>query len=124
MRKLITIFITTIGLIFVSNTSLAANENGVDQALLGLNGVITAPLDPVVGLIEGDDRFRTLPLLSPVINRVVGLTTGSWQAVKRTSLGTADILLSVFPPTALSPKPRFAVFVDENTLLPEKPEGF
>lgn len=97
--------------------------DGTDQALMGLNGVVTSVADPFVGLIDGDPRLGEPPYVAPVTNRVVGLFTGTFTALHRGFFGAADIAMAVFPVTHLSPDPLFVV-IPGAPEISEPPVGF
>jgi len=103
---------------FVASPALGAGENGVDQALLGLNGILTSPADPIMGAIEGTSFVST-----PVVTNVAGFFTGCLAAVERAVLGVIDIPAAVTPLTALSPPARFGLVVKTNE-TPGPPAGF
>jgi hypothetical protein len=105
-----------------------AGVDGEDQALLGLNGVITSPADVVVNTFMGDDRFDLPGFTSNVVtefvyDRVVGLGTGAFMTVYRFTAGVADVGMAIFPVTNFSPDPRFIV-IDGAPAATSPPAGF
>lgn len=116
MRKLLT-FVLALGL--VVGLSGPASAGFLNDAATGLNGVVTAVADPLVGLVQGDDRFA-VPVVAPVTNRLVGLLTGTLTGVNRLVRGAVDLPLAVLPVGPLSPEPRFVV-VPGTTTAPTNP---
>lgn len=117
--------ILSVILVLVSSPVLAKDMEytGVDQALMGFNGVLTSPADPVMGLLMGNDMVAAPWFVAPVTDRVVGVVTGSLGAVHRVIFGTFDMLMSPFPVTHVSPDPRFRV-VPGAPLTSKAPAGF
>jgi hypothetical protein len=119
-------------LAFVATLALApaafAAVDGEDQALLGLNGVVTSPADVVVNTVMGDDRFDLPGFTSNcvtefVYDRIVGIGTGSFMSVYRFVAGVADVGMALFPVQNFSPEPRFVV-IDGAPAATEAPAGF
>lgn len=123
MRLFLSILATVAVLTFASAASADLEFDGTDQALMGLNGVVTSVADPFVGLIDGDPRLGEPPYVAPVTNRVVGLFTGTFTALHRGFFGAADIAMAVFPVTHLSPDPLFVV-IPGAPEISEPPVGF
>lgn len=125
--RLFTVLLATVAALTLS-TAAFADVDGKDQALLGLNGVITSPADVVVGLFAGDDRFDLPGFTSNVVtegifDRVVGLGTGAFGSVYRLATGAVDLPMAMFPVTAFSPDPMFVV-VDGAPAATAPPAGF
>ena len=100
--------------LFLAPVAFAGGVDGKDQALLGLNGVITSPADVVVGVFNGDDRFdlpgfTSCTVTEFVADRVVGAFTGAFGSVYRLVTGAMDIPMAVFPVSNFSPDPMFVV---------------
>jgi hypothetical protein len=115
---------------FLAPAALADDlaADGTDQALMGLNGIITSPADVVLGALEGDNRLDLPELISSgatefVVDRVVGTFTGGFTTVYRLVTGIVDIPLAVFPVTNVSPDPLF-VIIPGAPAITAKPEGF
>lgn len=128
MRRMITTLIFVLGLLMAPTTSFAGDisYNGTDQALMGLNGVVTAPADVVMGVVQGDDRFDLPGNFGPVefVNdRAVGLFTGAFTLVHRLTFGLADMPLAPMPFVHVSPDPRFIVVPGAPTIT-VSPPGF
>lgn len=130
MRKLFVLFTFVLGLAFMPSPAQAEGASGAQQALVGLNGTVTAVADPVLGLLEADDRFDLPGNFAPVefvTDRVVGLFTGTFTGVKRLATGVVDLPLALTPIDGLSPNPRFIVVPGAATSDPVgamKPPGF
>jgi len=76
-----------LGLLTLATPALA----GSSDLTAGLNGVATAPLDAVFGVIEGDSSvLPSLGFADPVVTRVVGLVTGSIDGLVRGLTGGFD----------------------------------
>ena len=124
------LFIATLA--FVATLALApaafAGVDGEDQALLGLNGIVTSPADVVVNTVMGDDRFDLPGFTSNVVtefvfDRVVGVGTGAFMTVYRFTTGVVDVGMALFPVTNFSPDPRFVV-IDGAPAATAPPAGF
>jgi len=130
MRKFFIAFLFVLGLAFGPQAAQAEGATGAQQALVGLNGVATAAVDPFMGLLEADDRFDLPGNFAPVefvTDRVVGLFTGTFTGAKRLATGVADIPLALTPVDGLSPDPRFVVVPGAATSDPVgamRPPGF
>jgi hypothetical protein len=73
----------------------------------GLNGVVTAPADPVMLAIQPNDEMRAIPG-GIVTGHILGFFAGTVQGVYRTLTGTLDVAfapLAFFP--MFSPEPRY-----------------
>jgi hypothetical protein len=80
------------------------------NAAAGLNGLVTAPADPVALTVDGDEVFG-----SPVGGRVLGFGAGSLQAIYRAVMGVSDIALAIVPAMPmLSPVPRYKLLPFEH----------
>ncbi len=124
------LFLATLAVVatFTLAPAAFASVDGEDQALLGLNGIITFAADPVVGLWDGDDRFDLPGFTSTaptefVADRVVGLVTGSFLGLYRLVAGVGDVAMAIFPVTNFSPDPRFVV-IDGAPAATAPPSGF
>lgn len=104
-----------------SSTTWAGDFNGVDQALIGVNGVLTSPVDPIVGLIEGHRAFA-FPVVAPVTTRLGGLAVGAVHGALRLATGALDIVLAPLPVTSVSPPPRVDLVAPDGPTGP--PPGF
>lgn len=123
MRLFLSTLATVAVLTFASAASADLEHDGTDQALVGLNGLVTSVADPFVGLVDGDPRLGEPAFVAPVTNRVVGLLTGLLTAVHRATFGVADLAMAAFPVTHLSPDPVFVV-VPGAPEISEPPTGF
>jgi hypothetical protein len=76
--------------------------------LTGVNGVVTTPADPVMGVVNPSDEYETVPL-TPVLGRFLGMIQGTVLGVYRVSTGVLDMLFAPLPMVTLSPEPRYTV---------------
>jgi hypothetical protein len=82
-----------------------------NRASLGLNGVLTAPADPVMFSLEGDEVFKDL-WMPAVTGRVMGFFAGLCQMPYRVMMGAFDAAFAWAPYLApVSPVPRFKLLV-------------
>ena len=82
-----------------------------NTASIGLNGVLTAPADPVMFAVEGDEVFAEL-WQPAVTGRVLGFFAGLCQLPYRTMTGVFDMAFAWAPYLApVSPVPRFKLLV-------------
>ncbi len=63
------------------------------NALAGAESVLTSPVAPVLGVINGDDMLG-LPF-APVSDRVVGLVTGSIAGAFALATGLVDLAFAI-----------------------------
>lgn len=78
-----------------------------NRSSVGLNGILTAPADPVLFALEGQDVFDDLPG-STYTGPVVGFFAGTLQMPYRMLMGTFDLAFSWMPFLYMqSPMPRF-----------------
>lgn len=124
MTRFITL-VLLLGLLLISPPSLASNleYSGSKQALMGLNGIVTSPVDFFSGVIVGDDRLGEPRFVAPVTNRAVGLFTGIFTAAHRATFGVADLVLAVLPITHVSPDP-LVVIIPGAPKISKPPAGF
>ncbi len=73
-----------------------------NQAGVGLNGILTAPADPVMSVVQPPKQMKDAPG-----GRFLGLFTGTLLSVYRISVGFFDIVLAPLPSVVISPEPRF-----------------
>ena len=86
-----------------------AQARGLEGFLAGLNGVITAPADPVSHVIQPLEDFVEVPGY-PFTGRVLGLVSGTLLAAYRTTAGLLDIALTpLWVVPTLSPEARFEI---------------
>jgi hypothetical protein len=82
--------------------------------LIGLNGIVTFPADPVMGYaepLEEFDEWDELPLGGLISKRMLGFLQGTLLGVYRVGMGTMDVLFSpITPMTMVSPEPRYNLF--------------
>lgn len=90
----------------------AAHAEGFNNFLAGLNGVVTAPPEPVMHVIDPPETLRELPG-GMWVARPLGLLTGTGQLIYQTMMGALDIAFTPFwvMPT-LSPEARWQMFSD------------
>lgn len=83
-----------------------ARDTG-NRASVGLNGLLTAPADPVMFTIEGDEVFEDL-WQPQVTGRFFGFFAGVFQMPYRMLTGSFDLAFSWVPYLYMvSPVPRF-----------------
>jgi hypothetical protein len=89
-------------LAFIALGLLVAAPASADfsDGLVGFNGVVTSPLDPILGVVAGDPFLTDVGLdlgpLTPVTDRVVGAVTGTISGVVRALTGAFDVLTFPF----------------------------
>ena len=87
----------------------AARAAGVDGLLMGVNGLITWPADPVCDAVFPPEDFEDFPGKT-VLRYPLGLLYGTGLGVYRATTGVVDILLTpLWIVPELSPAPRFDV---------------
>ena len=92
MRKL-SALLTILGLLTLATPVMA----GTSDLVAGVNGVATAALDPVFGLINGDNTVvPSLGFADPVVTRIVGLGTGLVCGAVRAVTGAVDAATFLF----------------------------
>jgi len=92
MRRFIAALTLVLSLVLLTP---AASLAGGNDALYGLNGVITSPADIGVGVVMGDQfNLVDIPVVDPVTDRFIGLFTGTGIFVLRFGTGLADIFTS------------------------------
>jgi hypothetical protein len=80
-----------------------------NRVSIGLNGVLTAPADPVLFSLEGDEVFADL-WMPAVTGRVMGFFAGLCQMPYRAMMGAFDAAFAWAPYlTPVSPVPRFEI---------------
>ena len=87
-----------------------AQGEGFNNFMAGLNGVITAPADPVMAVIEPPEDFEGLPAAA-YTGRFLGFFVGVVQMIHRMGMGVVDIALTplwVMP--TLSPEGRWDIW--------------
>jgi hypothetical protein len=90
-----------------------ARAERLERALLGLNGIITAPADPVRHVVYPLEDYVEVPGF-PVSGHVLGLFSGTLLAAYRVAGGALDLAFSplgVFP--AIGPEPHYELLVLE-----------
>jgi hypothetical protein len=96
----------------------AAHAAGWNGFWVGLNGVLTAPADPVLGFADPPASFQELPM-QEVSGRILGLVQGSLLGAYRAASGLVDIVAtSLWVVPTISPPPRFVIGVNEPSRLP------
>src|SRR6185503_19817156 len=66
---------------------------GLEGLAAGVNGLLTAPADPIAYLIEPPEYFDEVPL-PQLSGRVLGVVSGTMLAAKRAGLDVLDIALT------------------------------
>jgi hypothetical protein len=114
MNRFIAILMA-LGFLTLASPALAGNSD----LIAGLNGVATSGLDPVFGVITGDDTILpSLGFADPVATRVVGLVTGTVEGFIRAATGSFDAATFLFTAEVggpYSPDARVDIF----SLVPE-----
>ena len=78
-----------------------------NRSSVGLNGFLTAPADPVMFALDGQEVFEELPGAT-YTGPVVGFFAGTFQMPYRMLMGTFDVAFSWVPWLYMqSPIPRF-----------------
>ena len=76
--------------------------------LTGLNGIITAPADPVMCVVSPPATYDDVG--APVLNRFpFGFVHGIVVFAFRTSMGALDMVFAPLPMVTLSPEPRYSL---------------
>ena len=83
--------------------------DGANRLSVGFNGILTAPADPVMFAIEGDEFFSSLP--APAFTgRAVGFFAGLVPMPYRLVMGSFDVGFAWVPYLYMqSPLPRFTL---------------
>lgn len=107
-----TICAATLGLHLIAAPTTEAK--GLDGFRMGLNGVLTAPADPIDGLIHPPDSYDEL-FLAPVTAPLLGFVRGTLLGLYRASSGLVDIAMTplwVLP--EISPEARFRLVIGDS----------
>ena len=86
-----------------------AQANSLNNLLAGLNGIVTAPAEPVMHVVEPPEALQELPG-GMWTARPVGFVSGTLMLVYQTVMGAVDVAFSPFwiiPP--VSPEPRWEI---------------
>jgi hypothetical protein len=86
-----------------------ARATGLNNFLAGINGLITAPAEPIMQAVQPPETLRELPG-GAVVSHPVGLVSGTLMCVYQAMMGALDVALTPFwvMPT-LSPEPRWQI---------------
>ena len=87
----------------------AAHSAGLGGLLLGINGLLTFPADPICDAITPPEDIQDFPAIS-VVGYPLGFVFGTVLGVVRATTGAMDVALTqlwIIP--NLSPEPRFDV---------------
>jgi hypothetical protein len=96
-------------LCIVAATPGSARSAGVDGLLMGINGVLTFPADPIVDMIFPPEDLEEVPGHA-VVGYPLGLVYGTGLGLYRLTSGVIDILLTpLWVVPELSATPRFDV---------------
>lgn len=90
-----------------------AQAEGVNNLRAGVNGLLTAPFDPVALMITPSDEFEDYPAF-PVTGRILGLPVGIAQGAQRAGMAVFDIVMSplfIFP--TMGPEARYTLIEAE-----------
>lgn len=81
-----------------------------NRFLMGFNGLITFPADPVMGTVQPREEFDELPL-AVASKRVAGFLQGMLLGTFRLGTAPLDMLFApINPMRMLSPEPRYMLF--------------
>jgi hypothetical protein len=84
-----------------------ARAGGLHNLLIGLNGLLTFPADPVMMVVTPPEQLEDMPGF-PVTGRIAGLFVGTLQGGYRAFSGATDVVTSVLIVIpSFSPQPRF-----------------
>jgi hypothetical protein len=93
----------------VAGTPGSAQSAGLDGLLMGINGLLTFPADPIVDTIFPPEDFEELPGKA-VLGYPLGFVYGTGLGLYRATTGVIDILLTpLWVVPELSATPRFDV---------------
>ena len=98
-----------------------ARAHGLENFVVGLNGVLTAPADPVNGLIDPPSEYDGL-FMAPVTAPLAGFLSGTALGLYRAASGVVDMVLTplwVLPPA--SPTARFGLVIGNSEATVEIP---
>jgi len=92
--------------------STNARAEGMNNLFAFVNGVVNAPLDPIMFVISPPEDYEELPF-HQVTGRIIGLFAGVLMMVYRLSMAVFDLIFFpfwVFP--VFSPEPHWALIPD------------
>jgi hypothetical protein len=93
----------------VTSTPGSAHSAGLDGLLMGLNGLLTFPADPIMETIFPPEDFEEFPG-NEVLGYPLGFVYGTGLGAYRATTGLIDILLTpLWIVPELSATPRFDV---------------
>ena len=87
----------------------SAHAEGINNLVAGLNGIVTAPADPVMGAVQPTEAFDDI-WAGPATAHFMGFLQGTVMMTYRLAMGVFDIALfpfMVFP--TLSPEARYDI---------------
>jgi hypothetical protein len=85
-----------------------------NNAVAGLNGILTFYVDPVAFAAQGDEIFEEI-WASSVTGRILGFSAGLLQGGYRLLMGATDLALSPVPAMPMmSPVPRYKILPFEH----------
>lgn len=114
-------FVFSVSLLLGLAAALPARAGAVEIAknfAYGINGIVTAPADPVIQVVIPPEKLEDMPLF-PVTGRILGLFGGTLQMIHRLAAGVYDIpfapLAGAVEPPLFSPPPRWALLPGVET---------
>ncbi len=102
MRQLVPTLACALALSLAAPAGAQYWSTVANQAGVGLNGILTAPADPVMSVVQPPKQMIDAPG-----GRFLGLFTGTLLSGYRIGMGVFDILLAPLPSLMMSPVPRF-----------------
>jgi hypothetical protein len=91
----------------------ARGRGGVDGFMNGLNAVLTAIADPVVGFADPPAKYDSLPL-HEVTGRILGFAEGTALGVYRAGTGVIDMVAApLYVVPQITPKARFSLVIGD-----------
>jgi ABC-type uncharacterized transport system permease subunit len=99
--------VTVLALLATLSVAGPARAGGLYNLLIGLNGMLTFPADPVMQVVHPPEALEDMPLF-PVTGRICGLVIGTIQGAYRVFAGATDVVTSpLIVVGSVSPQPRY-----------------
>lgn len=112
MKSCATAWALLTAMAFASPAAAGAFTDYLDSTantfLIGVNGVVTTPADPVMGAVSPMSEYESLPL-APASGWFFGAMQGTVLGLYRVTMGVFDMLFAPLPMVTLSPEPRYSV---------------
>jgi ABC-type uncharacterized transport system permease subunit len=104
MRRTVTVLVVLLAALSVA---APARAGGLQNLLIGLNGLLTFPADPVMMVVTPPEQLEDMPAF-PVLGRIAGLVVGTLQGGYRAFSGATDVVTAAFIVVpSFSPQPRY-----------------